>query len=425
MIAPSTKPRNLDDSWHNLNDSWTTNRSWNGDESSGTNTPVPSAPAPRLPSYYPQELLGPGPMRFAPHEECDLEKELLRLHRSDGHAYDRLQRRWNEYCADKERKRRARKGKGSKLPASTNTISMEWLFRFLRHTARKDGSFNEDRAFRAMTKCLTSDRFLKLRVFSSSLTKQLESKTLFPVPGLKTKDNFDMFYMKPARYFPKQTLASTIIDNLVYVMNTVLEKEHAQKEGIGFIACMDEWRFENFEVNYCYKFMMALQGAMVPVKVQLFLIVNPPAWFGAIWRIMKPMLAPSFRRKVKICHESTISKYLQADYRRYLPDDFATGQASTEELVADFVTYRRYVERGDDLVGYSEGEQSCNSEYEDDEDTIDLVSNNDNDSQHGSDTASSCASDDDDDASINADIDKELLEEIDREIERDFLDTGW
>ena len=41
-----------------------------------------------------------------------------------------------------------------------------------------------------------------------------------------------------------------------------------------------------------------------PAKVELFLIVNPPSWFGVIWKIMKPMLAPSFRKRVKICPES-------------------------------------------------------------------------------------------------------------------------
>lgn len=128
-------------------------------------------------------------------------------------------------------------------------------------------------------------------------------------------------------------------------MNTMLEKEHAQKEGIGFIACMDDWKMQNFEVNYCYQFMMGLQSFYVPVKTQLFLIVNPPVWFGAIWRIMKPMLAPSFRKRVKICNEDKIAKYLQSSFEDFLPDDMKTGRANTQQMLEDFISFRRFAER--------------------------------------------------------------------------------
>ena len=171
-----------------------------------------------------------------------------------------------------------------------------------------------------------------------------------------------MFYMRPSRYFPSQTSVKTIIDNLCYVMNTMHENNSfAQQEGIGFIACMDDWKMKNFDVAYCYQFMMALQGFMVPVKTQLFLIVNPPSWFGAIWKIMKPMLAPSFRKRVKICPESKISKYLAPDYRTYLPDDMTTGLVNTDELVQDFLSYRTAVEKAPPAATRSAVERGDNS----------------------------------------------------------------
>jgi hypothetical protein len=293
-------------------------------------------------SHYLQQKLGPGPLRFEAQGERDLEEELYDLTLPDKRAYKNLKQRWNDYCA-KQQSYGGRNKTGTVAPAN---IPMEWYFRFLHDTAKKDGHFHEDRAFRSMMKLLSKDRFLTLRVFP--LTKQLQSRTLFPVPGLKTKvGGHAMFYMRPSRYFPKKTSTRTIINNLVYVMNTLCERQHAQKEGIGFVACMDEWRMVNFDINYCYQFMMALQGTMVPVNVQLFLIVNPPAWFGAIWRIMKPMLAPSFRKKVKICKESKISKYLESGFEQFLPDDMQSGRAGTDALVADFIEYRQHVEHGD------------------------------------------------------------------------------
>ena len=156
-----------------------------------------------------------------------------------------------------------------------------------------------------------------------------------------------MFYMRPARYFPKQTSTRTIIDNLSYAMHTILEKERPCRDGIGFLACMDDWTMENFNVDYCFQFMMALQGYIVPVRVQLFLIVNPPSWFGAIWKIMKPMLIPSFRKKVKMIKEKQLYKYLQDGFEEFLPDEMELGNADTDTMVEDFVAYRKYLDELD------------------------------------------------------------------------------
>lgn len=187
-------------------------------------------------------------------------------------------------------------------------------------------------------------RYLKLNAYT--LEAQLHTKTLFPVPGLKTVKGHAMFYMRPSRYFPRDTPTQGIIDNLCYAMNCILDSnERAQTHGIGFIANMDDWTKENFDISYCLQFMNALQGHMVPVKVESFLIVNPPSWFGAIWRIMRPMLTPSFRRKVKICQEAKLHNYLAANCRQYLPDDMRLGTVNTDQLVQDFILYRRHVER--------------------------------------------------------------------------------
>jgi hypothetical protein len=169
-------------------------------------------------------------------------------------------------------------------------------------------------------------------------------QTLFPVPGLKTKGGHGMFYMRPSRYVPNETSTETIIDNLAYTIHTMLEKERPCQDGIGFLACMDGWTMKNFDVDYCFQFMMTLQGYVVPVRVHLFLIVNPPSWFGAIWKIMKPMLAPAFRKRVKMITERDLHRYLQEGYQTYLPDEMESGQANTDDLVEDFVNYRKYLD---------------------------------------------------------------------------------
>jgi hypothetical protein len=77
--------------------------------------------------------------------------------------------------------------------------------------------------------------------------------------------------MRPSSYFPKVTSTQEIIDNLAYCMNTMCEKEKASSEGIGFLAYMNDWKMQNFSVDYCYQFMMMLQGR-IPVRVRMFLV---------------------------------------------------------------------------------------------------------------------------------------------------------
>lgn len=172
-------------------------------------------------------------------------------------------------------------------------------------------------------------------------------QTLYPLPGLKTKDNKqDVFYMRPSRYSPKTTAPRVIIDNLVYVMNSMLEREQASTEGIAFLADMTDWNMKNYNTDYCFQFMQTVQGARTPVQVRLFLIVAPPSWFSAVWSMMKPMLAESFRSRVKMISEDQLGDYLQSGYERYLPSDMATGKVSSDKLVRDFITFRIYREEG-------------------------------------------------------------------------------
>jgi hypothetical protein len=283
--------------------------------------------------------IGDGPLRFANRgPRRSLNQQIQDLSRSDRICYKNLLQRWED-----RRTKMTTTGTGTGTGTGQYQyyhLPNEECLRFARNNTKKDGSFCEERAWKWMRKF--NQRYLGLS--TTTLKEQLLSKTLFPVPGLMTKAGHDMFYMKPARYVPKETSTQSIIDNLAYVMNTMLERERPCTEGIGFLANMDAWAMKNFDVNYCYQFMMTLQGFVVPVRVQLFLIVNPPSWFGVIWKIMKGMLAPSFRRKVKMIGQDKLAKYLQEGFETYLPDDMEIGQADTTALVEDFVTLRKYLE---------------------------------------------------------------------------------
>jgi hypothetical protein len=287
---------------------------------------------PTLDLQLAEQELEAGPLCFLHKGERTLQEQLESLSEPNRQTYEHLVQKWHG---------RARRGGGFPL-------SNELILRFACNNCSYNKTntdhnlvFQEKKALKAMRKF--KRRYLSLTAWA--LEEQLLTKTLFPVPGLKTADGYDMFYMKPSRYFPKETSTKTLINNLAYVMMSMLDsKEASCRNGIGFIANMDDWAMKNFDVNYCFQYMMCLQGFMVPVKVELFLIVNPPSWFGAIWKIMKPMLAPSFRRKVKVILADKLPKYLEQGFEEYLPDEMEYGKADTDAIVQDFVTFRKYYE---------------------------------------------------------------------------------
>lgn len=280
--------------------------------------------------------LGEGPARFLSIAEKTFEEQLNLLTDEEKSCYDTLKKLWEERVEEKVSKGEKSKHAGIELFPDP----MYLTFARCSPGAKK---FNSDTAFKVMKNY--DQRFLKIN--ATTLEKQLKTKTLFVVPGLKSKepDGHDVFYMRPSRYFPKEVSTETIIDNLGYCMSVmVASKEKNSTEGIAFLANMDDWTFTNFSISYCHSFMMMLQGR-VPVRVRLFLIVNPPSWFDKIWRIMKPMLAKDFQKKVHMIKEDQLGDFLMEGYREYLPDDIKSGKVSTENIVNDFIEFRKYVEK--------------------------------------------------------------------------------
>lgn len=186
-------------------------------------------------------------------------------------------------------------------------------------------------------------RFLTLTC--ESLEKQLLKKTLFIPPGLKNRDGNDVFYMRPARYFPGVMEVDDVINNLAYCMQTMYESKDCYKTGIAFLADMSGWTRINFGVDYCLKFMTTLQGRDLPVNVNSFMIVDPPNWFGKIWKIMKSMVSPNFQMKVHMISSKDLHMYLQDGYSRYLPDEMDEGRSPTDDIVNNYIVERKKIEQ--------------------------------------------------------------------------------
>jgi hypothetical protein len=65
--------------------------------------------------------------------------------------------------------------------------------------------------------------------------------------------------------------------------------------GITAIVHMKDWNLPKFSTNSFMQIVQCLQGHTFSVKVDQFLVAYPPAAFGKIWNIVKPMLFKSFK----------------------------------------------------------------------------------------------------------------------------------
>jgi hypothetical protein len=172
-----------------------------------------------------RKALGPGPMRFAPEiKERTIRAQLNDLTPEQRDCFNTLKTKWEQRRPEEP-------------------FSDEMILRFARCSPTKP--FDSNSAWKVMKKY--SRRYERLN--SHKMERQLLTKTAFPLPGMKTKNGESVFYMRPSRYIDGKTPTHTVIDNLVYVVNTMIEREKCCTEGVGFIANMDGWNTQNVSLT--------------------------------------------------------------------------------------------------------------------------------------------------------------------------------
>ena len=313
----------------------------NGADGATDHSTVAAQPRPPRPSKLSQRAM----VRYMPARPAQTRTNELFAHERS--CFDAVKMQWQayeeqlemqQYASYSGHRRNKRSGVWSKLSggdANITRLTDEQYLHFVRAA-----SFDVGAALTLLHDC--NRRVLGLTCVG--MEPQLRTKTLFAVPGLQSREGFDVFYMRPSRYFPKQTKTSVVIDNLLYVMKALTERERSSTDGIAFMANMAGWEMTNFSMNYCLQFMKTLQGENFPVEVRRFLIVDPPSWFDRIYKIMQTMLTKEFQKRVHIIPNSQLGVYLGDGYRAYLPDDIVGGQNSTDEMIEDFIEYRKHVE---------------------------------------------------------------------------------
>lgn len=273
-----------------------------------------------------REELGYGPCRFAidTNQQRSVYEQLDDVTMEERMCYDNIKCYWEE-----------------KYPALP---TIDWYLRFAICYR-----YQQKRAWKAMIHFLHHySHVLQLKI--SSIERQIWTKTVFPLPALKTSGGHDILYLRLSRVNPQTLSIDTLMDSILYVVNAMLEKEQSCQEGIGILVNMKDWSSQKSSYQYFSQFLMKIIRGTVPVRLRSIILLYPPTWFtNKLW-LLRPIISKEMKDKIVLVHhENELAPYLMPCYQRYLPDDICSSSyggstQNTDDMVRDYIMYRRYME---------------------------------------------------------------------------------
>jgi len=179
-----------------------------------------------------------------------------------------------------------------------------------------------------------------------SLLRQFDKCALFPLTGLKTKkEGSEVVYFRPSRFNPHTEDPSLLIKNLCYVLNDLSSTEEQCRKGVAFVANMNSFSTKHYDKEFWLELLDVLQGNVVPTTISLFLILDPPTWFGRIWRQMKSHMSPEFAKKVRLTEAEDLPEYFPDGYQFSFPNCVPGCWRKKSEMVEDYVDRRIFLDK--------------------------------------------------------------------------------
>mmetsp|Transcript_11140 Transcript_11140/g.29926 ORF Transcript_11140/g.29926 Transcript_11140/m.29926 type:complete len:281 (-) Transcript_11140:236-1078(-) len=133
-------------------------------------------------------------------------------------------------------------------------------------------------------------------------------------PGSVDVNGFRIMYMRPANYFPATMPLDELLEAAVYVMERLADEETTQLAGICFLVDMRNWGWSNFSVKYASQWLGLMQNRF-PLRLRAWVMLDTPSWFGAVWRIIRPMMTARFASKWKFGPLAEADKYVSPENR--------------------------------------------------------------------------------------------------------------
>jgi len=188
--------------------------------------------------------------------------------------------------------------------------------------------------------------YLHLRM-DGALIETFQKRIIMPLPGLRTRDNSQVIYMRASRYHHHSATSKQLaIDSLCYLLNDMSRTRDDCRGGVSIIANLRSYGVKNFDMDAILQAAKAVEGRLlVPARFTVLLYIDAPEVFVNGWKLLRPMLAPWLAKKVHFIKADQLGNFLVSGYKDFLPDEIEGGWKDTRELVDDYVDLKIYDER--------------------------------------------------------------------------------
>lgn len=198
--------------------------------------------------------------------------------------------------------------------------------------------FNEKKAISMLYR--SSPRYFNTSALDKGISELLETKFFFPCPKLKTIEGHRVLYHKPSMVVKSKV--RHVVEYFMYILGNMQMQEPGKE--ITLLANMEGYRIEHYRMDVGRTILAACRGKMFPAKISKILIVDPPVFFPKIWKLLQPLMPSSYASKFHFVKSEKLSKFFPEGFEEDLPNDMKGGLEDTDELLSDYVKFRRNVD---------------------------------------------------------------------------------
>ena len=116
----------------------------------------------------------------------------------------------------------------------------------------------------------------------------------------------------------------------MFLSEKLAESSHAQLYGYTFLVDMKDWKWENFSKEHADSLFQLLQF-IAPVRLQTFILVDPPLWFNTVWSIISPAMTKQFKSRWFMTTRSKLPEHIS---EKALPPEMGGEAKMSNEFLA-------------------------------------------------------------------------------------------
>ena len=187
-------------------------------------------------------------------------------------------------------------------------------------------------------------------VSANSLAKDFASRAVLPLPGISTKSCSNVIYIRPSRFFAVKDPLRLI----TYTMNCIYDRygDSSSSCKMALLVNLKGYHLtsrqqDKFGFADWVSLIQLVQGESGPIKAVQVFFVNAQFDFLELWDThLQPFCKFGTLAQFYFAdNANNLDIYFEPGFEDGLTKDLQQGKTSTRELISDFLTYRKALEK--------------------------------------------------------------------------------